>query len=92
MVFYLTGGSKIVLYYTPSDVVYMEYADALQAPRVETVRWKSRSVIKSGHLEGIVEYLKSGIQADRDIGRALLEKTLNVKIHQMVIGYDINSE
>ena len=87
MIFYLENSAKFHLYYGGSDICFMLYEDAIHNPRVTQVRWKDKLAFSDEHIEKIVKKLCSEDDIDRDIGKAMLEQSLNVKIYGRVVGH-----
>lgn len=87
MIFYLENSAKFHIYYNNNEVIYIEYEDALLAPKITTVRWMQKSAFKNEHIEVIVKYLTSKEDTDRDIGKKLLEETLKLKIYGDIVGH-----
>ena len=87
MIFYLEHAAKFHIYYNTNEVIYVEYEDAMLAPKITTVRWLPKSAFKNEHIESIISYLISEEDVDRDIGKKLLEETLKINIHGDIVGH-----
>ena len=69
------------------DVIFMEYEDALRAPKITNIRWMRKNVGNNNHFANILTLLSSDKEGDPENGISLLEQTLKVKIHGRVVGY-----
>jgi len=87
MIFYLENNAKFLIYYNNYEVIYVEYLDTISAPMLSTVRWINKLAFKTDHIENIINHLKSEEDANRDIGKALLEETMKIKIYGRVVGH-----
>jgi len=87
MIVYLENECKFHLMVYEQDVIFMEYEDALQAPKITNIRWMRKSIDKNSHFAKILSLLSSDEEGKAAIGIMLLEDTLKVKINGRVVGY-----
>ena len=87
MIVYLENECKFHLMVYEQDVIFMEYEDALRAPKITNIRWMRKNINNDNHFSKIINFLASDAQGDAAKGITLLEDTLKIKIHGRVVGH-----
>lgn len=88
MIFYLENEMKFHLYYDNANIIFLLYSNGIHDPKVEQRRWRDRIFgDESDHLPRIVDRLRSEDEEDRELGKKMLEQSLNVRINGRIVGH-----
>ncbi len=88
MIFYLEHGDKFHIFYNNEEVIFVHFSTVLNAPTKSAVRWFGKTMFKNEHMKKIISFMQSEQQSDRNIGKAILEQTLKVRIIGEIIGWE----
>lgn len=88
MIFYVEGDIKFHLYHDECNIIFLMYTNGIQDPQISQKRWRERVFgTKTDHLDEIIEKMKSEDDSKRELGKKMLEQTLNVKINGAIVGH-----
>jgi len=87
MIYYLNNECKFHLYVNGTDVIYIEYENALKRPVCRSVRWMHKLPFNKEHMDSIENKLQSNDPSEVLEGKKMLEQTLKIKINGEIVGH-----
>lgn len=85
MIYILNNKTKFFLSFNLQEVLFILWTSEDDGPRQRSSRWLHKNAFKNDHMQYIADLLGADEQSDRNIGLAILQQTLKVRIDGEVI-------
>lgn len=86
MIFYLDNLHKFFISFNGGDLIFVLYNGDSESVATKATRWVASKLSKPGHIDSILNYMKSNDHVNKDIGKTMLEQLLKIRIYGRIIG------